>query len=66
MIWTVFYKNFIIVFSTLLILHERLFEASILILFFQHSIRLFADNTTLYIIVDNPVQAVNLLNSDLL
>lgn len=30
------------------------------------SIRLFADDTTLYIIVDNPVQAANQLNSDLL
>ena len=30
------------------------------------SIRLFADDTTLYIIVDNPVQAADQLNSDLL
>ena len=30
------------------------------------SIRLFADDTSLYIIVDNPVEAANQLNSDLL
>ena len=29
------------------------------------SIRLFADDTSLYIIVDNPVEAANQLNSDL-
>ena len=29
------------------------------------SIRLFADDTSLYIIVDNPQQAANLLNADL-
>ena len=42
-----------------------IFDINDIVVDIHSSIRLFADDTSLYVIVDNPQQAANLLNADL-